>query len=280
MVKKSIITLMICVSLVFFTSKLIAKEYQRIVSLKPNITEILFELGVGDQVVGVTTYCDYPAQAQKLPKIGDYTKPFLEKIIAVKPDIVMTSKEQSSRKAILELEKIGIKVLLLSFKNLAETKESIRQIAVLVKAEIRADDIIRQMEETISYLKEKWQDQPKKEVLIVWGSKPLVVGGQTSYFNEFLELLGVENVVKSKMAYPRWSLEQVVLANPDIIMDLSMGSEANISHSQALTYWNNLTNLKAVKNKQIYLLNNSLFRPAPKIVAEISKLAEIIHNNK
>ncbi len=254
-----------------------AESPSRIVSLKPNITEILFDLGVGNNVVGVTTYCDQPAQAKNLPKVGDYIRPFLEKVISVEPDLIITAKEQSSRKAILEFKRMNLNVLLVSFNSFADIKESINKIAEVVNAKQKATNIVQQMQKDLDRLRKKWKDYPKKKVLIVWGRKPLVVGGQASYFNEFIKLAGAANVVQSKMAYPRWNLEKISLANPEVILDLSMGSEAELNSQQALTYWNSLANVKAIQNKQVYLLNNSIFRPSSNIIDGVKQLAEIIH---
>ena len=251
---------------------------KRIVSLKPNITEILFALGAGDRVVGATKYCDYPEEAKKLPKVADYTRPFLEPIIALKPDLVIGSREESSRKSIEELQKLGIEAAILPFTTLDETISSILAISQIVGRAHEGEMIVRGMRARLSEVKNRWEKAPKKRVLAVVGRRPLIVFGQNTYMDEILKVVGAENVVEARsVKYPRWSAENVITANPDVILDFSMGSET-ADPQDVLKSWGELKTVGAVREKRVYPVEISEFRQSPRIVDGVERLAKLIHS--
>ena len=264
----------------FLNSQDAIASHERIVSLKPNITEILFELGVGDKVVGVTSFCDYPKKAKKLPKVGDYTRPFVEPLISLQPDLVITSKEESSRKSIEGLQRLGIKVAMFPFTTLDETISSILQIAKLVDRPQMGEVLASKMKLQMEGLKKTYAHRKKKKVLIVLGRKPLIVGSPNTYMGNILPLIVAQNVVsKGAVAYPRWGLENVIAADPEIIIDMSMESE-NLSKEKremALEFWNNLRTVRAVREKKIYFMHIRNFRPSPRIFEGVEKLSAMIH---
>lgn len=250
----------------------------RIVSLKPNITEILFALGVGDHVVGVTKYCDYPEEAKKLPKIADYTRPFVEPIIALKPDLVIGSREESSRKSIEELQKLGIKTEILPFTTLDETMSSILKISEVVDRRAEGETIVEKMNARLSETKKKWEGVSEVPVLAVVGRRPLIVFGQNTYMDEILKVVGAKNVVSAgAVKYPRWSAENVIVANPDVILDFSMGSETS-DPQDVLNSWRELTAVDAVSKNRVYPVDISEFRQSPRIMDGIERLAAMIHS--
>lgn len=250
----------------------------RIISLKPNITEILFALGAGNRVVGVTKYCDYPEEAKRLPRVADYTRPFAEKIIALKPDLIIGSREESSRKSILEFQDIGIKVEIFPFTTLEETMSSIRGIANVVGEPQKGEEIVKKMNAQLEAIKKKWEKAPQKRTLAVVGKRPLIVFGKETYMDKLMSLIGAQNVVpQSATKYPRWSFENVIASDPEVIIDMSMGSEVN-DEAAALKSWGSLVTVKAVREKRIYPIDISRFRQSPRILDEIEMLAAMIHS--
>jgi len=251
---------------------------QRIISLKPNITEILFALGAGDRVVGVTKYCDYPKEVKKLPKVADYTRPFVEPVIALKPDLVVGSKEESSRKSIIELQNIGIRVELFSFTTLQETMDSIRLIGELVGKKDKGEEIVRNMNDHIETLKKKWEGSPAPKVLAAVGKRPLIVAGPNTYIGDILKIIGAQNVVTAtSMPYPRWSFENIIGANPDIIIDMSMETARAEEVSDAMKYWQDLKTVNAVRDEKLYVVDIASLRQSPRIIEGIEKLGTLVH---
>ena len=249
-----------------------AHAYERIVSLKPNITEILFALGAGDRVVGVTTYCDYPDAAKVLPRVADYIKPFAEKLIVAAPDLVIGSQENTSKKAIWQIEKMGYRVELFPFATLDETLNSIQKIAGLVGKGERGTQLACTIRRAMKTAARNGRATAKPRVLVVWGQRPMVVTGPGSFMDELIQAVGGVNVAhRGSMKYPHWSRENVIAANPDVIVDMSMGSEeVNVAS------WKELTTVSAVKNNRIVTLDDSLFRAGPRLPEAVKELARAV----
>lgn len=270
---KKIVTTLLMFSLFLAVSAVEAKGLQRIVSLKPNVTEILFALGAGDQVVGVTKYCDYPERVKSLPKVADYVKPFTEKIIELSPDIIIGSEENSSRKSITMLKRMGYDVRLFPFSNVGEMLASIQKIAKLVGKEKEGQRLARQIKHGLEKIKDERSDKTGASVLVVWGYRPMVVSGQKTYMDELLTIVGARNVVgESNIRYPHWSIENVIAKNPDVIIDMSMGSESNAGN-----VWNKIPMISAVKTGRVYRLDASMFRLGPRLVRAVSELKKYIY---
>lgn len=251
-----------------------AHAFDRIVSLKPNITEVLFALGVGDRVVGVTTYCDYPVAAKMIPKVADYIKPFAEKLIASSPDLVVGSQENTSRKAIWQIRKMGYRVELFPFTTLDETLTSIERIALLVGKESDGKKLVSRIRKTMESVSSSNSSKRKPRVLVVWGQRPMVVTGPGSFMDELISVVGAVNVAgKGSMKYPHWSTENVIAADPEVIVDMSMGSEQVDRES-----WKNLSAVNAVRNGRVVTLDESLFRAGPRLPEAVGQLAKVVHD--
>lgn len=247
---------------------------QRIVSLKPNITEILFAVGAGDRVVGVTTWCNYPAEASNLPKVADYIAPNLEKTLAVRPDLVIGSKENSLRQPVDRLETAGVRVALYPFDTVAATIGSIRDIGVLVGAEQAAQSLIARMHHALSTMRHTYGLLPEPRVLIVVGHTPLVAAGPHSFLGDLLDKAHAENIVTTTVTpYPHLTRETIIVRNPEVIIDLAGGMGEKDTHS-----WKSLSTVAAVRNQRIVVLSTDLFRPGPRLVEGLQTLAKAIHN--
>jgi iron complex transport system substrate-binding protein len=250
-----------------------AHAFDRIVSLKPNITEILFELGVGDRVVGVTTYCDYPNAAKRIPRVADYIKPFAEKLIVASPDLVIGSEENTSRKAIWQIQKMGYRVELFPFTTIDETLGSIEKIASLVGKEGDGKKLVSKIRKTMESVSNGNSSKQKPRVLVVWGQRPMVVTGPGTFMDELIDRVGAINVAgRGSMQYPHWNTENVIAADPEVIVDMSMGSEEVDRES-----WKDLSTVSAVKNGRIVTLDDSLFRAGPRLPEAVKALAKVVH---
>lgn len=240
---------------------------QRIVSLKPNLTEILFALGAGDRVVGVTTHCIWPEEATELPKVGDYAFPDLERILSLNPDLVVTNKESSTLRFISVIEKAGIPVLVLETRTLSEIYGTIERLASILKIPKKGITLVYEIRNKFKNIKQRGQNQPSQSVLAVIQRRPLIVAGTNSFISEVIEASGAKNVVPLlRNAYPQISMEEVLAWRPDVIIDLDPSSK--------LDGWTDYKSLPAVKNKQILFLSPNLFLPGPRI----AQAAEMIAN--
>lgn len=263
-------------ALLFYSSNSLASP-QRVVSLKPNITDIVYALGLGDRLVGVTRYCDIPADAKKPQVVADYTRPLIERIIALSPDLVLASKENSSRKSIGSLERLGLSVELFSFTTLEETMSSIRRVAASLGVAETGEKLAQQMEGQLNALKKRFAVGQAPRVVIVWGLKPLIVAGRGTYMDEVLGFIGVENAVpKGKVKYPHIGIEELIAMDPDVIIDLAMGSESGTNPADSRP-WDKVYTIGAVRNNRVYRLDAGKFRAGPTLPDALANLAEMIH---
>lgn len=210
-----------------FSNAAYAAAPARVVSLKPSITDVVYALGLGEQLVGVSRYCEAPAGMKKPEVVADYTRPYTERIIALAPDLVLGSKENSSRRSIESLEGLGIRVELFPFTTLDETLNSIKGIAAALGEPARGEALAKKIASDLDALKKKWSGGERPHIVIVWGTKPVVVAGKGTYMDEMLGYIGAENAMQGDkwMKYPRIGLEDLIALNPDAIVDLSMSSE-------------------------------------------------------
>lgn len=249
---------------------------QRIVSLAPSITEILFAIGAGERLVGVTTYCDYPPEAKRITKIGEFKNIDAEKVLALKPDIAIGTEDGNPIEVLQRLPKLGIRVKTFQPGTFQEICESITEIGKLVAEESNARALRDQMEKRCE---EVVANRPVRSpgVLLLYGSDPLVAAGEGSIGDELIRLTGGKNVMAgSPGPYVTINIENIIAKNPDVILELSMGTEKG-SDEIAQKRWARWQSVTAVRNRQIYLLDPDLItRPGPRIVDGLALIADAI----
>jgi iron complex transport system substrate-binding protein len=239
----------------------------RVVSLKPSITDTVYALGLGEKLVGVTRYCDIPTGHKKPAIVGDYTKPYTERIVGLAPDIVLGSQENSSRRSIENLERMGISVKLFPFEKLDQAIDSCKGIGELLGAPERGRQLAHKMQRELSELKEKYSNVKPTRLLIVWGTRPIVVAGTGTFMDDAIAAIRCKNALtKTSVRYPKIGLEEIVAISPDVILDLSMGSEA---HDPAPKPWERTEAVKA----RVIRMSADDFRAGPHLIEGLKKLA-------
>ncbi len=252
---------------------------ERIISLKPNITEILYELGLQDQIVGVTSYCDRPSGALTKPRVADYVHVDIEKVLAQRPTLIIGSKENSLKKPVDFLLQQGITVKLFSFGRLEDTFRSMIEIGSLFHQEGQAKILVKNLSEQLQQLKISNPKLSKLKVLMVVGMHPLVVVGGNNFLNDLLKTLGLTNLAgESKMSYPNYSVDQLLSSAPDVILDLAMGTETGNGagyQKEHLEFFEEYASLPAVQKKRIIFLDISDFRAAPSLIVGAKKMVSV-----
>ena len=253
----------------------------KIVSLSPAMTEIVFTLGAAQDLVGVTTFCNYPEQAKKIYKIGDFSNPSLERIVGLKPDLVIVNLPEQMRIK-RQLEKLNINIFISSPRTLDDIYNEIIEIGRILKKEQAADSLVNYMKMHISRVYKPVLPVPKyiegnavegsskKRIYIELSPKPLVTVGAPSFLNELLEMAGAENIFADLVKdYPVVPQEEVIKRNPDIIIVL---------HPEKITDRLGWRKITAIKNNAVYTTLNQdhLMRPGPRLVIGFKELKEII----
>lgn len=251
------------------------KAPERIISLIPSNTEILFSLGLNEQIIGVSDNDTYPEEALAKEKVGGMEFN-LEQLIALQPDIIFaheSSLYSFNEEAIAQIEAVGIPVFVVKdAKTFDETYETIEQIAALTNKEKEAADLIASIQEDIEEIEVKVADLEEKSVFIVVGTEPsLFAAGQETFIDEMLDVLNVENAVQ-ELDWPMYSAEQFVSSNPDAIL---VTYESDI---EAITTNDAYAEMNAVKNGDVKLIDgDTTSRQGPRLVEGIESIAEAIY---
>jgi iron complex transport system substrate-binding protein len=248
---------------------------KKIVSLAPSVTETLFALGLGDRLVGVTTYCDYPPEAKKIPKIGDFMNPSLEAVMAKKPDLVLGVTGATDAVKAREMKRLGLKVVLLSVSNLNDIMASTRTIAGLLGDPNAGKILVAKISVQIDDVKKRVAPAARRAVLLVVGFHPLIAAGGKNFIDELITLAGGENIAGSA-AQPWLNLpdEVVVAKAPEVIIEAGMGSERGESRKR----WSDLKSVPAVREGRIYSYpTDKILRPGPRFGEALADLARLIH---
>ncbi len=246
---------------------------KRIISLAPNVTEILFALGLEKNIVGVTSFCDYPEEVKKKPRIGGMSNPSLEAVVSLKPDVVVMTTDGNPRDFAERLRSLRIPIAVFTSRRISELPQGIRQIGTLLGVPERAEALAREIEGALGR-KDAFDGGNKKKgkvLFIVW-PEPLIVAGPRTAMNDVINLLGYENIAeKAKSAYPKYSLEEVVRHPPDkIVIGKGSGMDMRAVSRGVLA---RMTSAPAVKNGAVCYVGDNLYRLGPRIVPGIKELA-------
>lgn len=272
--------------LCLFLSTSLFAQPQRIVSTAPSITEILYALGLGDRVVGVTDYCHYPPAAMKKPKIGSYTDPDLESILALLPDLVIVQTNPVNLKA--RLEAMKLRVLEVDQSDIAAIYASIHSIADAAGAGPRAGVLIAKLEAQLDAIRQKTRRLPKVRMMFVVGRAPgslqdIVVVGRSSYLNQLIDIAGGNNVFRDAVAaYPQVSMEEILARNPQVIIDMGDMAETvgvTEAHKRAVVaLWGRYPILAAVRHKKVFAVASDIFVvPGPRMVDAARAFVKLLH---
>jgi len=254
-----------------------ASTPQRIVSLAPSTTELLFALGLGDNIVGVTSFCDYPEEAKKKPKIGGMSNPSLEAVISMKPDLVVMTTDGNPKEFEARLRSLKIRTYVFTARRLAELPQGLRDMGVIVGAAEKSDRLAQQMQDGIDrYIKRKAalrtgpSAMRRKVLFIVW-PEPLIVAGPGTVMDDAIGLLGYENIAAAaKTSYPKYSIEEAIRQAPDVIF-VGKASGMDIREvSQKIL--NRLASVPAVRTGSIYYISDNLYRLGPRVIKGIEEL--------
>ncbi|MFH0940777.1 MAG: cobalamin-binding protein [Candidatus Omnitrophota bacterium] len=253
--------------------------HQRIISLTPATTEILFALGLDEEIIGVSSFCNYPPQAKAKEKVGTFSQANIEKIISLKPDIIFcTGLEQAP--IVTELKQLKLKVCVSDPSNMEELFQSILEIGQLTRKEINAEKLIENMKISIKEIALKVRPIPQgsrpKVFVELWGD-PLMSAGRNSFLDELITLAGGTNIARDlTRPYSFFSPEQVLKQDPDVIILLYMSPENPASLLEARIGWNKIN---AVKNRRVYndINPDIVLRPAPRIIDGLKELHKRIY---
>ena len=250
---------------------------QRVISLSPNLTEMIYDMGAQDQLVGDTDYCKFPPDAQKKEKIGGWVNPNIEKMVSLKPDLIVALKFHD--KAVNTLKKLKMNVVVLNCDSVEDILASYSQLGKLLGHEKQAEAARQSLVARLEKIKQRAKGKKPVAVLFVVGRTPgtvdqvYAVGGK-NFINELIEMAGGVNVMVDAMTgYPLVSKEELIQRNPDLIVDSVLSHELKARKVENQSAWDQMPVLKAVQQKHVYyFLDEDFLIPGPSMV----KLGEFL----
>ena len=254
----------------------LAKAPTRVVSLAPSITEILYAIGLTDEIVGVSEFCDYPAAAKQKPKVG-YANPNVEVIISLQPDLVLAPRAFLRAELLAKLEQLKIPTFVVDPESFEEIPSRIQTVGRILNRSSSADGVAMVMRQRIAAIRSKLDAVALVRVLYVLNSQPLITVGPGSYIHQVISVAGGSNIAsQTTVPYPHLNMEAVLKADPEIII-FPIGHAEGIPTAEQQE-WLRWTSLSAVKQRRLHQISaDVLNRPGPRIVEGLEALARIIH---
>ena len=249
---------------------------ERLVSLAPSITETLYALDLGSKLVGDTDYCDYPPDAARKPHVGAVLNPSVERIVALKPDLVIGSAEANRRETADELANLGIPLYGLSDRALADVLRSIRDLGALLRCQDRAETLASGLEQRIEAVERRVDAAPRPRVLFVTWYQPLITVGRQNFIADVIRRAGGAPISDDlRGEWPRLSVEAVLERDPDVILvPQSQSFSPTLDRFRQLPGW---SDLRAVKGGRVYSVPDTIIHPSPRLVDALEAVARLLH---
>ena len=245
----------------------------RIVSLAPNLTEILYDLGVEDRIAAVTDYCDYPPGAGTKPKIGGFANPSLEAIVSLRPDWVVMTEDGNPRVLERRLRTLGIRTYIFKARRIKDLPQEIRTMGRILGVGTEADRRADWIETRIHRIEEGTytasRRRGRKAIFIVQPA-PLIAAGKETTIDDAFKILGIDNIAASgKTRYPKYSLEEIIRLGPDaLFFGRGRGME-----ERAKPLIERLSTLDAVRLGRVFFVGEAIYRLGPRIVSGLEEMA-------
>ena len=250
------------------------KPAERIISLAPSVTELLFAIGAESQVVGVIEYSDFPPEAKTLQVVGRFDLLDIEKILELEPDLIIGWKSGNPRTSIEQLKRLGLSVYLVELNDLPSISTQMESLSKLAGTTIEAKEAINHFNQTYKSLVTQYSNRESVRTFYqVWES-PIITTGGKELMNDIIELCSGENIFKAiDQIAPKVSLEAVIIANPEVII----GSGAGLTRPEWLNDWEIWPSLKAVSEEHVYFIPPDLVqRQTPRTLIGAKQMCEHI----
>ena len=266
-------------ALLALPSTLHAAEVQRIISLAPSVTETVFALGLGDRLVGVSAYCDYPPAATKIDRVGTFLTPNVEAIVAKRPDVIIVVPSPGNQSGVRTLERLGFHIVVVDPSTVSDIEDSLVTIGRALGREVEARALVARIREQMAAVSARVADAPERRVLMVVGQTPLVAVGAGTFQDELIRMArGINLAATAGGSWPRLSIEYAVAARPEVIIDTTMGNEERAGAGAALAFWSAFPTIPAVHEGQVYGFKAyQVLRPGPRIAEAFEAIARFIH---
>jgi iron complex transport system substrate-binding protein len=257
---------------------------ERIISLVPAVTEMLYEIGAGSRLVAVSSYDRYPPEVTKLPNVGALLDPNVERILSLKPDLVVVYGSQVDLKQ--QLARAGIGVFDYRHAGIADVTTTIRELGARTGDAAKAGAVADGIERGLAAIRERVKDRPRPRTMLVFGRERLALrgiyaSGGLGFMHDMLEIAGGVNVFADvKMQAVQAGTEQILVQRPDVILETRAANSAFPSgdRQSELNVWKVLPSVPAVRNNRvIFLFDDRIVIPGPRVVEGTRAMAKALH---
>jgi iron complex transport system substrate-binding protein len=281
----SLLAGMICVSANLASARMVTDQTgrrvnvpdnpQRLISLAPSITETLYALGLGDRIVADTEYCDYPPEAKNKPHVGAVLNPSMEKIVALKPDLVLGIVEANRRETVEQLERLNIPLYGLAAHSVEGTLSSIEDLGQVLGVRDQAHSLVQGLRRRVAAVNQNAEHQPRPKVLFVVWYRPLITAGPNTFIADAIRLAGGVSIADDLTGeWPRFSLEDALHRDPDIILfSKSESFSPTLDEFHTLPGWKDF---RAVKENRMYFISDTINRPSPRLIDALEEMGRTL----
>ncbi|MGD1029142.1 ABC transporter substrate-binding protein [Candidatus Binatus soli] len=265
----------LCVYALALASPANAAARMRIVSLAPSVTETLFALGAGPDVVGVSQYCDYPPQVRDLPRVGSFLTPNLEAIIALRPTLVVGLELSSDVRQIRALNSMGYPVLLVSDDSLQQIETSIETVGARINRQREAHQLVARIQAQIAAVQNRLANVKPEPALMLVGHQPIVAVGAGTYLDEIMRIARADNIAADVgEQWPHLSMEYIIAMRPQVVLDGSMGTDPSSSSD----FWGKYPAIPAVRDHRVFgYAVDPILHAGPRVGQSLEIIARMIH---
>jgi len=253
-------------------------DVKRVVSLAPNLTEIVFALGQGSRLAGDTDFCDYPAEATQKPHVGGPINPNLEEVVKLRPDLILATKSINRRETVEALDRLGLPVYVTDPHSVNEMIASVEHIGSMLGAEKAASALAEDLRERLTDLDHRLTHAVPRRVLFVVWTDPLISVGRDTFIADALRHAGGHSVVDTAAEWPRVSFEEIVRLQPEFLVFASAhaaDTQHDIAALRARPGWRDLD---AIRLGHVVIVSDAINRPAPRMVDAVEQLARAFHS--
>ncbi|MBU2549402.1 MAG: ABC transporter substrate-binding protein [Proteobacteria bacterium] len=252
----------------------------RIIGLTPALTEILFDLDLDGRIVGATTWADHPPQAARLPRVGSYISPNVERIVVLNPDLVLADREGNPPRVVERLEQAGLPVFVTRSDDPVRLPEQIARVGMVCGRAERGRVLAEELRSRIHAATARLTETPPVRALMVMGNRPLICAGPETLHGKLLVMLRADNLAQNAPGHwPKLSLEYVIQARPEVIVVATM--EQGAARENLLRFWREAPGLDGPLRPRIEAIDADLItRPGPRLGLGIETLAGILHPDR
>jgi iron complex transport system substrate-binding protein len=246
----------------------------RLVCLAPSITDMVYALGRGDEVVGITDYTKYPPEARRKPSVGEVINPSLEKLVALRPDLILALAKFNSADSIRAMERLGLAVFVIVPHGLQGIYRSMESLGRAIGAELQASALVAKLRGREAAVRQRVAGKPRPTIFYLLWADPIMSAGHGAFITELIETAGGKSVTGDLATeWPTLSFESVVAGQPEYLL-LVRGSHATL---ESLRHQGNWTRLDAVRNGKVFYADDRIEYPSPVAFDALEDLASQFH---